>query len=171
MIGCSPSMLVSRPILVFALVLAAVVYSDEAHAQSCPEFQKRVAERTVGEHQGTRDLLVTGDFDGNGGPDHAFFAIIGDRISLVVCLHGHARAFKLTEVSTDVSYGLTNMGIRLADPGAYDHPCIEGMGPGCPPGEKLRLELESPAILLFTYESASGIRYWDGDRFESFPQS
>jgi len=164
-------MLVSRPFLAFALVLAAFVYSAEARAQSCPEFSKRVAERTVGEHQGTQDLLVTGDFDGNGGLDRAFFARIDDRISLFVCFHGQARAIKVTDISTDMSYGVTNLGIRRVDPGVYDHPCLEGMGPGCRPGEKLRLELESPAILLFTYESASSIRYWEGDRFESFWQS
>lgn len=163
MIPNSSSMLVSRPILVFVLVFAVFIYVDEARAQNCPEFSKRVAERTVGEHQGTRDLLVTGDFDGNGGPDRAFFAWNDDRISLVVCLHGHARAFKLTEVSSVVG-----LGIQPADPGVYDHLCVRGVGPDCRPGEKLRWELDGPAIHFITYEKASSIFYWEGDRFERF---
>ena len=158
-------MLVSRPILLLASLFAAVVYGDEARAQSCPEFQKRVAERTVGEYQGTRDLLVTGDFDGNGEPDHAFFVTNGGRISLVVCFHGQARAFKVSEGSI----GVTNIGIRPADPGVYDHMCVEGFGPGCRPGDKLKLELDRPAINVFNYESFSTIYYWEGNRFEKFP--
>ena len=156
-------MLVSRPILVFALVLAAVVYGGEARAQSCPEFQKRVAERTVGEHQGTRDLIVTGDFDGNGEPDRAFFARIDDGISLVACLHGHAEAIKLTEVSS-----VSGVGIQPADPGVYHNLCLRGVGPDCRPGDKLRLELDNPAIHFITYEKFSLIFYWEGNRFERF---
>ena len=159
-------MLVSRPILVFALVLAVIGYSDEARAWSCPEFSKRVTERTVGEHQGTQDLLVTGDFDGNGEPDRAFFAEIDGRIPLVVCLHGQARAIKVTEVSS-----VTNLGIRLADPGVYDNPCVRGIGPDCRPGENVRLELDGPAIHSFIYESSSRIIYWEDDRFAMFPLS
>ncbi len=108
MISCLPSMRVSRPILLFALVFALIGYGDEARAQGCPEFSKRVAERTVGEHQGTRDLLVTGDFDGNGEPDRAFFVTNDGRTSLVVCFHGQAGAIKISENS-----GVTNLGIRL----------------------------------------------------------
>ena len=160
-------MRVSKPFLAFALVLAAFVYGNEARAQSCAEFStKRVAERTVGEHQGTRDLLVTGDFDGNGGPDHAFFARIDDGISLVACLHGHAEAIKVTDISTDVSYGVTNLGIRLAGPGVYDHACVTN--PVCRPGQKVRLELDSPAIILFKYESDIFMYYWQDGRFEFF---
>ena len=89
-------MLAPRTILVFALVVAVIGYGDEARAQSCAEFSKRVTERTVGEHQGTQDLIVTGDFDGNGEPDRAFFAEIDGRIPLVVCLHGRRRALWLS---------------------------------------------------------------------------
>ncbi len=163
MIGCLPSMRASRPILLFALVFALIGYGDEARAQSCPEFSKRVTERTVGEHQGTQDLIVTGDFDGNGESDRAFFVTNDDRTLLVICLHGHARAFKVTDVSS-----VENLGIRLAGPGVYDHACAKGFGSGCRPGEKLRLEVDGPAIHLFRYESSARIVYWEGDRFESF---
>ncbi len=152
-----------RPILVFALVFAVFVYSDEARALNCKEFSKRVTERTVGEHKGTQDLIVTGDFDGNGEPDRAFFARIDRRISLVVCLHGQARAHKVTDVSS-----VANVGIRLADPGVYDNPCVRGIGPDCRPGEKVRLELDGAAIRFFTYESAARIVYWEDDRFTNF---
>ena len=166
MIRNSPSMPVPKLILAFALVVAVIGYSAEVRAQSCPEFSKRVAERIVGEHQGTQDLLVTGDFDGNGEPDRAFFVINGDRTSLVVCLHGQARAFEAAEV-----YSIENTGIRLAAPGVYDSACAKGIGPDCRSGEKLRLEVDGPAIHLFRYESSARIVYWDGDRFESFWQS
>ncbi len=164
MIRSSSSMPVPRPILMFALVLAAFVYGDEARAQSCPEFSKRVAERTVGEHKGTQDLIVIGDFDGNGEPDRAFFAEIDGRFPLVVCLHGQAGAIEVTKGSS----GVTNAGIRLADPGVYDEACTKGYGPDCRPGQKVKLELNGPAIQLFTYESASSIVYWDGNRFKFF---
>ena len=164
MIHSSSSMPIPRPILVFALVFAAFVYVDDARAESCPEFSKRVAERTVGEHQGTRDLLVIGDFDGNGEPDRAFFAEIDGKISLVVCLHGQAGATKVT----DISSGITNLGIRLADPGAYDHACVDGHGPDCRPDQQVKLELDGPAIKLFRYESDSYIVYWEDGRFEIF---
>ncbi|MDE0539450.1 MAG: hypothetical protein OXH94_12075 [Rhodospirillales bacterium] len=163
MIGCFPSMLVSRPFLAFALVFAVIGYSHEAHAQSCPEFQKRVAERTVGEHQGTRDLIVTADFDGNGKPDRAFFVTNDDKTSLFICLHGQARAFEAARV-----HSIASVGIRLADPGVYDSACAKGIGPDCRPGEKLRLEVDGPAIHLFHYESSASIIYWEGDRFERF---
>ncbi len=156
-------MRMSGPILLFALVFAVIGYRDEAHAQNCPEFSKRVAERTVGAHKGTEDLLVTGDFDGNGEPDRAFFAHIDAGISLVVCLHGHARAIKLTEVSSVVG-----LDIQPVDPGVYDNLCVRGVGPKCRPGEKLRWELDGPAIHLIYYEKSSLIYYWEGDRFERF---
>lgn len=165
MILGSNSMPIPRPILVFALVLAAFVYGDEARAQSCPEFSKRVAERTVGEHQGTRDLLVIGDFDGNGEPDRAFFAEIDGRFPLVVCLHGQAGAIQVTKGSSSVA----NLGIRLADPGAYNEACVKGYGPDCRPGQKVKLELDGSAIIIFQYESFSTIFYWEGNRFEKFP--
>ena len=163
MIPGSSSMPVPRPILLFALVFAAFVYGDEARAESCAASSNRVTERFAGEHKGTQDLLVTGDFDGNGEPDRAFFAEIDGRISLVVCLHGHDRAFQLTEVSSVV-----NLGIQPADPGVYDHLCVRGVGPDCRPGEKLRWELDGPAIHFIDYERASSIFYWEGDRFERF---
>ncbi len=164
MIRSSSSMPVPRPILMFALVLAAFVYGDEARAESCPEFSKRVAERTVGEHQGTRDLLVIGDFDGNGEPDRAFFAEIDGRFPLFVCLHGQAGAIQVTKGSSS----LTSIGIRLADPGVYDEACVKGIGPDCRPGQKVRLEVDGPAIHSFIYESSSRIIYWEDDRFKSF---
>ena len=157
-------MLVSRPILVFALVFAAFVYGDEARAWSCPEFSKRVAERTAGEHQGTQDLIVTGDFDGNGEPDLAFFAEIDGRFPLFVCLHGQAGAIQVTKGSSS----LTSLGIRLAGPGEYEHACVGGIGPDCRPGQKVSLVVDGPAIHSFMYESSSRIIYWEDDRFKSF---
>ena len=158
-------MLVSRPVLVFALVVAGIGYGDEARAQSCPEFSKRVTERTVGEHQGTQDLFIIGDFDGNGEPDRAFFAEIDGKFPLVVCLHGQARAIKVNKGSSSVM----SLGIRLADPGVYDHACVEGFGPDCRPGQKVKLKLDGPAINIFQYESFSTIYYWEGNRFAKFP--
>ena len=164
MFRSSASMLVSRPVLLFALVVAVIGYGDEARAQVCPEFSKRVAERTVGEHQGTQDLLVIGDFDGNGEPDRAFFAEIDGRFPLFVCLHGQAGAIQVTKGSSS----LTSLGIRLADPGEYEHACVGGIGPDCRPGQKVRLVVDGPAIHFFTYESAARIVYWEDDRFTNF---
>ena len=163
MIGCLPSMRVSGPILLFALVLAVIGYSDEARAWSCPDISKRVMERTVGVHKGTRDLLVIGDFDGNGEPDRAFFVKAREITLLFICLHGHARAYKVTDVPS-----VANLGIRLAGPGVYGHACGKGIGPDCRPGQKMRLELDGPAINFFTYEGSSRIFHWTNDRFESF---
>ncbi len=156
-------MLVSRPIFVFALVLAAFVYSDEARAWSCPDISKRVMERTVGERKETRDLFVTDDFDGNGEPDRAFFVKAREITILFICLHGQTRAHKVTDVPS-----VANLGIRLAGPGVYDHACVKGVGPDCRLGQKVRLELDGPAINFFTYEGSSRIFYWTNDRFESF---
>ena len=156
-------MLVPRPFLVFALVLVVISYSDEAPAQDCPEFPKRVAERTAGEHQGTRDLLVAADFDGDGESDRAFFVTNDDKTSLFICLHGRAGAFEVAQV-----HSIANAGIRLAGPGVYDSACAKGIGPDCRPGEKLRLEVDGPAIHLFRYESSARIVYWEDNRFQIF---
>ena len=156
-------MLAPRTILVFALVVAVIGYGDEARAQSCAEFSKRVTERTVGEQKGTQDLIVIGDFDGNGEPDLAFFVKWPRIIPLVICLHGQRRTHKVTDISS-----VANVGIRLAGPGVYDHACVKGIGPDCRPGQKVRMELNGPAIEFFTYGSSSRIFFWNDDRFESF---
>ena len=163
MIGGSYWMLVPRPILVFALVFAVFVYGDEARAQSCAGFSKRVTERIAGEHKGTQDLLVIGDFDGNGEPDRAFFVNWPAIKPLVICLHGQRRTHKVTDVSS-----VANLGIRPAGPGVYDHACVKGIGPDCRPGQKVRLELNGPAFELFTYGGSSRIFHWTNYRFESF---
>ena len=90
------------------------------------DISARIVERTEGEHQGTSDLFVSGDFDGNGIRDEAFF--VKDGRAYVLCVHmndGRDR-IPLSDLLR-----IINTGIRKHPPGVYVDACTRGVGSGC----------------------------------------
>ena len=110
-----------------------------------------------------QDLRATGDFDGDGRLDEAFFSRKNGRYYLIVCLEDGQLPIKIWDLS-----GIGGHGIRTAPPGIYQAACALGYGPPCRPDEISELELGHDAIEYFNYEKNSGLHYWSGGRFKIF---
>lgn len=136
---------------------------------ACTEYAaSRVTERTASDVQShqdmftvDQDLRATGDFDGDGRLDEAFFSQKDGRYSLIVCLEDGQPSIKIWDLS-----GIGGHGIRKAPPGVYQAACALGYGPPCRPDEISELELGHDAIEYFNYEkpldSIAGVT--DGSR-------
>ena len=109
-----------------------------------------IVERTEGEHQGTSDLFVSGDFDGNGIRDEAFF--VKDGRAYVLCVHMNDGRDRI--LLSDL-LRIINTGIRKSPPGVYVDACTRGVGSGCRSDQTVEVELDTEALVLFTYESAA----------------
>lgn len=119
------------------------------------DVSARVVERAEGEHEGTSDLFVSGDFDGNGIRDDAFF--VKDGRAYVPCVHMNGGRER---IPLDVLPRITTMGIRKSPPGVYVDACTRGVGSGCRSDQVVEVELDTEALVLFTYESAARLLYW-----------
>lgn len=121
-----------------------------------------IVERTEGEHQGTSDLFVSGDFDGNGIRDEAFF--VKDGRAYVLCVHMNDGRDRI--LLSDL-LRIINTGIRKSPPGVYVDACTRGVGSGCRSDQTVEVELDTEALVLFTYESAARLLYWRDGRFRT----
>ena len=142
---------------------AAVAYAPAVQACTGGGVD-RITERTAGLLKGTADLSATGDFDGDGRIDEAFFIRRAGSFSLVVCLDGGNRLVRLVD---DIR-SMVDRGTRTALPGRYPALCSRGVGPPCRDGELVELELRHEAIEFFEYECCSHLHYWRNETFERF---
>ena len=127
---------------------------------------QRVTERTTGEHAGTEDLSTTGDFDGDGSPDEAFFVSTNGTYQLVISLSGE-QAPVLQELVTN---SLATTGIRTKPPGRFTAYCARRFARGgsdCSEGTLRELVTTHDAVMLFTYESAAALLYWHNGRLHT----
>ena len=123
----------------------------------------RVFARTTGEHAGEDDLSASGDFDGDGALDVAFFMRVGDGYALAVSL-GWADLVHLEEVDS-----IARLGIATAPPGTYIAACAKGYGDDCAEGaegELRKVTTTRDAFTLFQYESSSALYFLRDGRFE-----
>ena len=152
----------------FALFLLAtsVAIAYAPSLQACVDGVDRVAERTSDFDllKGAGHLSATGDFDGDGRIDEAFFVRRGRGFSLVVCLDGGKRLVRLL----DNIRTMVDTGVRTARPGPYPHLCAGSVGPPCQEGDLLKLELRRKAIEYYEYECCSHLHYWNGKTFKRF---
>ena len=129
-----------------------------------PDELSRVTERTTGDHIGTEALSATGDFDGDGLPDEAYFVRARGTYLLVLDRSGAEQPVFLDAEMTSVS----RTGIRALPPGKYTAYCADRFarrgGRDCPKRELRELATTHDAILRFTFESASMVLYWDDGR-------
>ena len=127
----------------------------------------RVTERTTGEHAGAEDLSATGDFDGDGLPDEAYFAESNGKYYLVISLSGEqAPALKdLRATSLDV------VGVSTKPPGKYTAHCADRFARrgrrDCPEGVLREPVTTHDAVMLFTYESAAALLFWRNGRLHT----
>ena len=127
----------------------------------------RVTERTTGEHAGTEDLCATGDFDGDGLPDEAYFAKSNGEYQLVISMSGEP-APVLVDIGSDV---ISRTGVKTQPPGKYTAYCADRFAlrgrSDC--GEDVLRELVAThdAVMLFTYESAAALLYWENGRLRT----
>ena len=126
------------------------------------DVSARIVERTEGEHQGTSDLFVSGDFDGNGIRDEAFFVKDGRAYALCVHMNDGRERIPLANLPR-----IINTGIRESPPGVYVDACTRGVGSGCRSDQVVEVELDTEALVLFTYESAARLLYWRDGRFRT----
>ena len=110
-----------------------------------------------------QDLSASGDFDGDGRLDEAFFTGSTGRYLLVVCLDDGKRAVKLATLQRIIGFG-----IRTAPPGVYVAACAHGYGNPCRPGQVSELKLHHDAIEYIRYERFSGLHYWSNGKFKRF---
>ena len=121
-----------------------------------------IMERTEGEHQGTSDLFVGGDFDGNGVRDEAFF--VKDDRAYALCIHMNDGRERIPLAALQ---RIINTGIRKSPPGLYVDACTRGVGSGCRSEQVVEVELDTESVVLFTYESAALLLYWRDGRFRT----
>lgn len=127
----------------------------------------RVTERTTGEHAGTEDLCATGDFDGDGLPDEAYFAKSNGEYQLVISMSGEPVPV-LVDIGSDV---ISRTGVKTQPPGKYTAYCADRFAlrgrSDC--GEDVLRELVAThdAVMLFTYESAAALLYWENGRLRT----
>ena len=134
---------------------------------TCIEGAARKVEKRpdgdLSEFRGDRDLSSSGDFDGDGEMDEAFFVEHEGKIFLLACLDRNPEPFRLAGLS-----GVGNYGIWTASPRVHVAACARGYGSGCGAGELSELELDVDAIGLYDFERSSRIHYWSVDRFGVF---
>ena len=126
----------------------------------------RVTARTTGEHAGTADMSATGDFDGDGSPDEAYFAESNGKYLLVISLSGQ-RAPVLRERRAGT---LATTGVRTQPPGRYAAYCAARFARGgsdCSEGTLRELFATHDAIELFSYEAAAVLLYWEEGRLHT----
>ena len=139
-------------------------------AFSCSSGVVRVTERpTTGEHAGTEDMSTQGDFDGNGSLDEAYFVRTNDTYALVLALSG-VDELKIMEAEV---VALSRAGVSTLPPGKYTAHCADRFARrgkrDCPEGELRELLTEHDSVLLFTYEAAAKVLYWDdGQLYELY---
>ena len=151
--------------LVSAALLLIAVWSWGGQAGT--DELTRVTERTTGEHAGTEDLSATGDFDGDGLPDEAYFAESNGKYYLVISLSGEpAPVLKnLRATSLNVT------GVGAQPPGKYTAYCARRFARrgrrDCPEDVLRELVTTHDAVMLFTYESAAALLYWRNGRLHT----
>ena len=132
--------------------------------ETTPDELARVTERTIGDHIGPEDLSATGDFDGDGLPDEAYFVRARGTYLLVLDRSGAEAPMFLDAELTSVS----RIGVRTMPPGKYTAFCAERFARrgtrDCPKRELRELDTTHDAIMRFTFESAARIVYWDDGR-------
>lgn len=106
-------------------------------------------------------MVASGDFNGDGALDTAYFVRAADGYALAVALAG-ANPMLVWEVGS-----IANMGVRNAPPRKYIAACAKGHGDDCAEGELRELTTTRDSIVLFTYESASALYFFRDGRFES----
>ena len=154
--------------MLFSLIVCCSALSV-AFADSCSEYTAgRVTERTASDRQdyqefftADQDLLATGDFDGDGRVDKAFFTRTDDGYAVVVCLAEGKQARKLFATKW-----VAGLGIATAAPGIYFGACAIGFARvPCRPGRIVEVELDHEGIHFLNYEKASTLEYWKNGEF------
>lgn len=120
----------------------------------------RVFARTTGEHAGEEDMSASGDFNGDGALDMAFFVRVSEGYGLAVALD----ATDLVQIAELDS--IARMGIANAPPGTYIAACAKGYGDDCAEGELRELTTTHDSIKLFQYESSSVLYVLQGETFK-----
>ncbi len=150
------------------------IVSNFTILQACSDITPTnvVSSRTTGEHTGSKYLKIFGDFNGDGKIDSAYFIEQedfidqGDRYELIAAF-GSGDKIVLSRLSD-----VTNLGLRVKNPGAFAHICTRGHGRGCLENDsKNYINLTTDSIELFQYESSSRIYFWDKTRFKVMPIS
>ena len=140
-----------------------------AFVEACGEYTTgRVTERTASDRQShhefftaDQDLLATGDFDGDGRVDKAFFTRTGGAYAVVACLDDGRQAVRIRDLSSVTGYGITT-----APPGIYLGACALGYGRSpCRPGRIVEVELDHEGIHFLDYERSSWLAYWKDGEF------
>ena len=149
-------------VFALALVLAGVwLWLDER--SDSREFDRLTA-RTTGEHAGAADMMARGDFDGDGSPDEAYFAKSDGRYQLVISLSGEQQPV-MFELGTSA---LSATGVRAVPPGKYTAYCARRFARrgrrDCADSELRELIATHDAVMLFTYEAAAALLYWQDGR-------
>ncbi|PHQ60592.1 MAG: hypothetical protein COC03_01270 [Robiginitomaculum sp.] len=136
--------------------------------QACSDVapSDSVSHRVTGEHSGNKDLKISGDFNGDGEADSAYFLERNDKYELIVAF-GSGDKIVLSKLLT-----ITNHGLRVRSPGLFAHACTKGYGRDCLKNDPQNyIDLKNDSIELFQYESSSQIYFWDKDKFEVMPLS
>ena len=152
--------IMQKPKVVVAAAALAVLAISCGCGYGAVGPDARVIARTTGEHAGEADMVAFGDFNGDGASDTAYFVRTGDGYALAVSLAG-ANPMLVREVGS-----IANMGVRNAPPGKYIAACAKGHGDDCAGGELRELTTTRDSIVLFTYESASALYFFQDGRFE-----
>jgi hypothetical protein len=107
-------------------------------------------------------ISVKADFDGDGKEDEARLLINDkeNKMGLFVTLSSQKRANPLLLEAIDDKRTIEVMGIEVAKPGTYKTACGKGYW-ACERGEPAVLNLKSPAIDFFRFESANSYFVWD----------
>ena len=151
--------------LVSVAFLLAAIWSWGG--QSSTNELTRVTERPTGEHAGTEDLSATGDFDGDGLPDEAYFAESSGKYYLVISLSGEQAP--VLEGLRTTSLNIT--GVSKQPPGKYTAHCADRFARrgrrDCPEGVLRELVTTHDAVMLFNYESAAALLYWENGRLRT----
>ena len=160
-------MTASRVVLALSLALGAWVAGPPGSWACDGVAAHRLKERAPGAPRGSADLIATGDFDGDGTVDKAFFLERTGALPLVACLDGGTR------LSTILDLGgigaLANYGIRTVPRGTRPAPCAGGEGPGCGAGRPTEIELDRDAIEFMDYERSSFLLYWSRGAWTMIP--
>lgn len=146
-------------VFALALVLAGLWLWRWGERSDSRELDRLTA-RTTGEHAGAADMFARGDFDGDGSPDEAYFAKSNGKYQLVVALSGEQQPVFL-ELGASA---LSATGVRAVPPGKYTAHCADRFARrgrrDCADGELRELVATHDAVMLFTYEAAAALLYW-----------
>lgn len=111
-------------------------------------------------------IRAYGDFDGDGAEDTALLLVPESGAGYGIFVFrgdGHGNFGPGLPAIREQAGSVEYLGIERVPPGKYRTACGKGYW-DCGPDEPEELDLRTDAISVFTFESASAILYWDGER-------